>query len=59
MFMPSEPMIGGLAVVIREKTVLNNGELHRIKIMDTVARYPTRLLDLKDKINFLSVSLEG
>ena len=56
MFIPSEHMIGGLTVVIREHTVPNRGKLYRIKIMSMVTCYSTRLFVLKDMINFLSVN---
>ena len=37
------------------QTASINGEMHWLKIVKTVARYPTRLLVFMDRINFLSV----
>ena len=37
------------------QSVTNNGDLHRLKIMNIVARYSTRLLVLNNSISFLSV----
>ena len=40
---------------IGERITLINREMHRLKIVYTVAHCPTRLLVFKDMINFLSV----
>ena len=55
MLIPSEHMIGGLTVVIGEQTASINGELHRLKIVNTVARCPTRLIVLMNTISFLDI----
>ena len=51
--MHAERIIGGSTLVIEEQTASYNGELHRLIIVNTVARCPARLVVLMNKISFL------
>ena len=57
--MPSERMFGGKTTMLGGQTSSITGKLQKNKIANTVARYPTRLLVLMNRISFPSAPISA